>query len=95
MVKGEGPAQKRIGDAADAPYITSEVIRLLLQDFRGNIAQCAERFITSHGWSDDSCQPEIYNPRDSLVSIIRHHYVLKFQITMNDAILLEILNGHR
>ena len=83
VIKRKRTWQKCINNTPETPQITSNAIRLFLQDFRSNISKSTKWFRSFFVWPNHFCKTEIHKFWNWLFRIITHHDIFKFQIPMN------------
>ena len=93
VVERQRAAEQRVHDAAERPQVTGEGVRFLLEDLWRYVAQRAKRFSGAFVGTNHFGQAEIYQFGHRLISCIGHHNIFKFQITMDDAITVKILDS--
>ena len=93
VVERQRAAEQRVHDAAEGPQIAGEGVGLLLEDLWRYVAQRAERLSGAFVGTNHFGKAEIDQFGHRLISCVGHHNIFKFQITMDDAIAVKILDS--
>jgi hypothetical protein len=95
VVERQRRAQKRINDAAHAPQVALVRVRLLVQDFWGHVAQRSEGFLRLLIRPDHLRKAKVNELWNRLVRSISHHNIFELQITMHDAVAVQVAQSKR
>ena len=95
MVEWQRAAQECIDYAAQRPQVARECVRLLLEDLRCNIAQSAKRLRGFLIRSNHFGEAKVYELGYRLLGSVRHHDIFQFQITMHDAVIVQVFYSER
>ena len=82
----------RVHHASKRPNVTLGPILLLLEHFGRCVAQRTVRFTCRLGWSQEGRQPKVSDLGACIITVTRHHNILKLQITVHDPKRVQILD---
>ena len=93
VVKGQGAAEEKVGDDPETPDVDGLVVGPLKEDLRSDVGQSAKGLGALLVGSDHLGEAEVDDLDVAVFGLVDHEDVFRLEITMGDAVAMEVEEG--